>query len=94
MDVNALLSDVKEHLASGAELLVSHIPALVDLAGKIEADPLVQTAINLVVPDTTRAMLVGLLKSVEADAAQVAEAAKASAAAPPAEPEPEPVPAS
>jgi hypothetical protein len=86
MDVTALLTDVKAHLEHGAELLASHVPALVELAGKIEADPLVQTAINLAVPETTRSMLVALLKSVEADVAQVTEAAKAAAAAPPAEP--------
>ena len=85
MDVTALLTDVKTHLEHGAELLASHVPALVELATKIEADPLVEAAINLAVPPTTRVMLVTLLKSVEADVAQVTEAVKAAAAVPPAE---------
>lgn len=90
MDITAMLSDVKTHLEHGAELLASHVPQLVELAGKIEADPLVEAAINLAVPASTREMLASLLKSVEAEVANVEQAAKAPA---PQEPAAEPEPA-
>ena len=97
MGMSQMLADVKAHFEHGAELLASHVPALVEWAEKAEADPLVQAAIDLVVPANTRAMLATLLKSVEADVAQVSEAAKAAAVATPptaAEPAPgEPAPA-
>lgn len=92
--ITEMLNDVKAHLEHGAELVASHVPALVEWATKAEADPLVQAAIGLVVPDATRQMLASLLKSVEADVVQVAAAAKtaaeqAAAAQPPADPAPE-----
>lgn len=87
MDVTTMLNDVKDHLEHGAELAASHIPQLVAVAAQVEADPLVQAAIGLVVPDTTRSMLVTLLKSVEADVAQVESAARASAGTAPPVPE-------
>lgn len=86
MGISQMLTDVKEHLEQGAELVASHIPALVEWAEKAEADPLVQAAIDLAVPASTRAMLASLLKSVEADAQQIEAAATAAAQAPPAEP--------
>ena len=73
--LSEILTDLRTHLEHGAELLASHVPALVELAAHVESDPLVKTAIDLVVPPTTRDMLATLLKSVEADAAQVAQAA-------------------
>ena len=75
-----MLAEVKTHLERGAELLASHVPALAEWAAKAEADPLVQAAVDLVVPEGTRAMLASLLKSVEADVRQVADAATAKAA--------------
>lgn len=88
MDLTAMLSDIKEHFKHGEELLASHVPALVELAARIEADPLVQTAINLVVPDASRQALAGILKSFEVEIQHVEADAKAAAAVPPpAEPE-------
>jgi hypothetical protein len=95
--ISEMLSDVKAHFEQGAELAASHIPALVAWAEKADADPLVQAAIGLVVPESTKTMLAGLLKSVEAEVAAVeakaaAEAtAEAQAAAAPADPAAAPV---
>jgi len=86
MDVAALLSDIKSHFEHGGQLAESHLPALLDLAAKIQADPLVQTAINLAVPVASRPALAGILKSLEAEFAHVAADAQAAAlAVPPAE---------
>ena len=89
-----MLQDVKAHLAQGEQLLASHIPGLVEWAERAEADPLVQAAIDLAVPASTRAMLAGFLKTFEADLQQVEAAAAAAAQAPPADPAPaDPAPA-
>jgi hypothetical protein len=88
--MSQMISDLKEHLAQGEQLLASHIPGLVEWAQRAEADPLVQAAIDLAVPASTRMMLAGLLKGVEAEV-QKAEADAAAAA--PAEPDPAPAPA-
>ena len=90
MGMSQMISDLKEHLAQGEQLLASHIPGLVEWAERAEADPLVQAAIDLAVPASTRMMLAGLLKGVEAEV-QKAEADAAAAA--PAEPDPAPAPA-
>jgi hypothetical protein len=92
MGMSSMLSDLKEHLAHGEQLLASHIPALVEWATKAEADPLVQAAIDLAVPASTRTMLAGLLKQVEAEVKQV-EAEAVAAAQTPSASEPEPAPA-
>jgi hypothetical protein len=92
--MSQMLSDLKEHLAHGEQLLASHIPGLVDWAEKAEADPLVQAAIDLAVPASTRTMLAGLLKQVEAEVKQVETDAVAAAAQPDPAPAPEvPAPA-
>jgi hypothetical protein len=88
--MSQMISDLKEHLAQGEQLLASHIPGMVEWAQRAEADPLVQAAIDLAVPASTRMMLAGLLKGVEAEV-QKAEADAAAAA--PAEPDPAPAPA-
>jgi hypothetical protein len=88
--MSQMISDLKEHLAQGEQLLASHIPGMVEWAERAEADPLVQAAIDLAVPASTRMMLAGLLKGVEAEV-QKAEADAAAAA--PAEPDPAPAPA-
>ena len=93
MDVVAMLNDVKSHFEHGAELLASHVPALVDLAAKIESDPLVQTAINLAVPEASRPALAGILKSFEAELQHVEADAKTAALAAAAEPSPAAEPA-
>lgn len=90
MGMSQMISDLKEHLAQGEQLLASHIPGMVEWAERAEADPLVQAAIDLAVPASTRMMLAGLLKGVEAEV-QKAEADAAAAA--PAEPDPAPAPA-
>jgi hypothetical protein len=87
MGISQMLTDVKEHLAQGEQLLASHIPGLVEWAERAEADPLVQAALDLAVPASTRAMLASLLKSVEAEVKQVEADAAAAAQTPPA-PEP------
>lgn len=87
MGMSQMLSDLKEHLAHGAELLASHVPALIEWAEKAEADPLVQAAIDLAVPASTRVMLAGFLKTFEAEVKQV-EADAAAAAQQPADPAP------
>ncbi len=94
MDLVAMLNDVKAHLEHGEQLLASHIPGLVDLAQKVAADPLVQTAINLAVPEASRPALAGILKSFETEIQHVEADAKqaALAAAAPAEPSPAPEP--
>jgi hypothetical protein len=81
VDIPAMVNDLKAHLQHGEQLLASHVPALVEWAAKAEADPLVQAAISLTVPDATRTMLAALLKSVEADVAQVEASARAEAEA-------------
>lgn len=95
MGISQMLTDVKDHLEQGAELVASHLPGLIDWAQKAEADPLVQAAIDLAVPASTRAMLAQLLKSVEADVQQVeaAKAAEVAAAAAQAQQPEAPVPA-
>ena len=80
-----MLNDVKAHLEQGAELVATHLPALVPWAERAEADPLVQAAIDAEIPPSTRVMLAGLIKGVEAEVKQV-EAAAAAAAQPPADP--------
>jgi len=77
MTLAEIVNDVKAHFEHGRDLLESHLPGLMELAGKIEADPLVQAAIGLAVPDSTRVMLAELLKSVEAETKQVAAQAVA-----------------
>lgn len=86
MGMSQMLSDLKQHLEQGGQLLASHIPGLIEWAEKAEADPLVQAAIDLAVPAPTRAMLATMLKSVEAEVQRV-EADAAAAAQPPAAPE-------
>lgn len=97
MGIGEMLSDLKAHLEHGEQLLASHVPALVEWATKAESDPLVQAAVSLVVPEGTKAMLAGLLKSVEAevqkveaDATAAAAAAASAAAQAPAEPDAQP----
>ena len=85
MGMSQMLTDLKEHLAHGEQLLASHIPGLVEWAQKAEADPLVQAAIDLAVPAPTRAMLAGFLKSFEAEAQRIEAEATAAAQAPLAE---------
>jgi hypothetical protein len=77
MGMSQMLSDLKEHLEHGEQLLASHIPGLIEWAQKAEADPLVMAAIDLAVPASTRAMLASLLKSVEAEVQQVEAATTA-----------------
>jgi hypothetical protein len=89
MGMSQMLSDLKEHLEQGGQLLASHIPGLIEWAEKAEADPLVQAAIDLAVPAPTRVMLAGLLKSAEAEFQRVAAEAAAAAQQPPAAPAPE-----
>jgi hypothetical protein len=93
MGISAMLTDVKDHLEHGAELVASHIPALIDWAQKAEADPLVATAIDLAVPPETRTMLAALLRSVEAEVQRVEADAAAAVPALTAEPDPAPAPA-
>jgi DNA polymerase IIIc chi subunit len=93
MGVSQMLSDLKAHLEHGAELVASHVPVLVEWAQKAESDPLVQAAIDLAVPASTRAMLATLLKTVEAEVRQVEAEAAAAAQQPPAEPAAETPPA-
>lgn len=81
MGISQMLTDVKAHLEQGAELAVSHIPALVQWAERAEADPLVQAAIDAEIPPSTRAMLAGLIKGVEAEVKQAEADAKAQAEA-------------
>lgn len=105
MGLTEMITDLKAHLDHGEQLAASHIPALVEWAARAEADPLVQAAISLAVPEGTKTMLAGLLKSVEAEVqkveadataaaeAKAAEAAAAEAAANVPAPEPDPAPA-
>lgn len=90
MGVSQMLADVKAHFEAGEQLLASHIPGLVEWATKAEADPLVQAAVDAVLPASTRTMLAGLIKSVEAEAKQIEADATAAAQAPPADPPAEP----
>jgi hypothetical protein len=82
MGMSQMLSDLKQHLEQGGQLLASHIPGLIEWAEKAEADPLVQAAIDLAVPAPTRAMLATMLKSVEAEVQRVEADAAAAAQAP------------
>jgi hypothetical protein len=86
VSLSQMLSDVKEWFDRGSQLAETHIPALVEWAGKAEADPLIQEAIDVVLPASTREMLAGLIKSVEADVKSVEEGAAAAAAQAAAEP--------
>jgi hypothetical protein len=87
MGISQMLTDVKDHLEHGAELVASHIPALIDWAQKAEADPLVQTAIDLAVPAATRVMLAGWLKEFETEAQRIEAEAAAAAQPPPVQPD-------
>ena len=75
MGFSEIVNDVKTHLEQGAELAASHVAPLLDLAGKIESDPLVQAAANIVVPASSRGMLADFLRAYEADAHATAAAA-------------------
>lgn len=93
MGIANMLSEIKTHLERGGELLASHVPALVEWAEKAESDPLVQAAVNAVLPASARATLAELVKRFEADFAQIEADAKAAAeAAATAPPEPAPDP--
>lgn len=81
MGITEMLTEVKAHLEHGAALVESHLPALAEWAVKAESDPLVQTALSLVVPEATRAMLAGLLRAVEAEAQRIEADATAAAQA-------------
>lgn len=85
MGMSQMLTDLRDHLVHGEQLLASHIPGLIHWAEQAEADPLVQAAIDLAVPPETRVMLAGLLKGVEAEVQRVAAEAAAAAQQPPAE---------
>jgi hypothetical protein len=97
MNLSQIANEFKAHFEAveteAQKYLAEHIPGVLDVADKIENDPLVQAAISLVVPAGTKTMLVGLLKSVEAEVAKVeadataaAEARAAAAAQAPADP--------
>lgn len=97
MGLSQMVGEVKAHLERGGELLASHVPGLIEWAERAEADPLVQAALNAVLPPSARATLAELVtrfeadfKQIEADATAAAAAAAASAAAPetPADPTP------
>lgn len=97
MGLSEMVADMKTHLEHGAELLASHVPGLIEWAEKAESDPLVQAALNAVLPASARATLAELVtkfeadfKQIEADATANAAAAAANAAAAPAEGEPVP----
>ena len=93
MGLSQMLTDVKDHLAHGEQLLASHIPALVEWAAKAEADPLVAFAVSSLLPASARALIVDLGTKLEADYAQVTADAQAKAqadAAAAAAPAPEP----
>lgn len=100
MDIAQALSELQQHLEHGAELAASRLPVVLELAQEFAADPLVQAAYKLAVPASTKAMLANLLKSVEAEAQVIAQAAtaaeaqrQAEAAAAAAQPAAEPPPA-
>lgn len=90
MGMSQMLSDIKQHLEQGGQLLASHVPGLIEWAEKAEADPLVQAAIDLAVPASTRVMLATMLRSVEAEVKQVEADAAAAAQQPPAPADPAP----
>jgi hypothetical protein len=81
MGPGQIVDELKAYLQHGEQLLTSHVPGLAEWAAKAEADPLVQAALSLVVPPATKVMLASLLKSVEADVAQVEATARAEAEA-------------
>jgi hypothetical protein len=91
--LSEIVTDVKAHFEHGKDLLESHLPALVALAGKAESDPLLRFAVDSLLPASARAMLVDLgtkleadYKQIEADATANAAAAAAAAAQPAADP--------
>lgn len=79
MGVVAMLNDLKTHFEHGKELLESHLPGLVDLAARLEADPFIQTAISTALSPGGKAIVTELITRLEALEAEHA------AAAPPAE---------
>jgi hypothetical protein len=89
-----IVSELKAHLEQAGQLAVSHAEPLLALAGRIESDPLVQAAVSIVVPDSSRGVLASFLRAYEQDTAQItqaaAAAAEAAAAAAAAEPAAEP----
>lgn len=81
-----IANDLKAHLEQGGQLAVSHVAPLLDLAAKVEADPLAQAAVSIVVPPACRETLAQFLRTYEADIRAVADAAAAAAQQPPADP--------
>lgn len=83
MDLIAMLSDIKSHFEHGGALASSHLPALLDLGGKIAADPFVQIAINTALSDSGKAIVTDLVGRLEAlEQAHAAAALPADPAAP------------
>jgi hypothetical protein len=92
MGFTEIAGELKTHLEQAGQMAVSHVAPLLDLAAKVETDPLVQAAVSIVVPETSRGVLAAFLRAYETDTRQIAESAAAAAAAPPAEPAAEPAP--
>lgn len=86
MDLVAMLTDIKDHFAHGGQLAESHLPALLDVGGRIAADPFVQAAINTTLSESGKSIVTDLVGRLEA-----LEQAHAAAPEPAAEPAPEPV---
>jgi hypothetical protein len=112
MSLSADLASIRQHIEafknSAEQELAEHLPGAEAVAAKIESDPLVQAALNTVLPDGWKQIaaefitkLEGLATEAEAQkqaaAAQAAAEATAAATAPPpapeTEPQPDPVPA-
>ncbi|SRR5216683_1220722 len=87
IDVAQAVADLEAHFRHAEQtaqaFLGEHIPGLLKLGQEITANPLLKAAYELEVPDSTKTMLAGLLKGVEAEVRQVQAAAEAQAAAVP-----------
>jgi hypothetical protein len=88
VDLIGMLNDVKSHFEHGGQLAESHLPALLEVGGKIAADPFVQAAINSTLSESGKSIVVDLVSRLEALERDHAAAVAAAPAEVPAESEP------
>lgn len=70
-----MLNDVKAHLEHGAELVASHVPALVEWATRVDSNPLVKTAVAAIeaeLPEGAQQMIANLINEAVTEFAKLA----------------------
>lgn len=92
MQLSQIAAEFKAHFEAveteAQRYLAEHIPGVLQVADKLDNDPLVQAAVETILPDDVKTMVTNLIKSLESKFPPPAPAPEPEPE--PAEPQPEP----